>query len=195
MTQGNKSESIYLTYKTRMTTEARLRRMASLGNWLIAWYSFSLIVFSLLDLSGRYVISSFSIISAAVSIGILVVSLIVTGEKYGERADGIKSRYLKLQSLYKSNVDEVEKMSRYSDILSQYENQSDTDFDEMVFDAWLRGQTLRNAEGPVSISVLTGVRVLSKRIARIVLILSVFALPIAFGVAWVEPVKLQQNGP
>ena len=178
-----------------MTTEARLRRMASLGNWLIAWYSFSLIVFSLLDLSGRYVISSFSIISAAVSIGILVVSLIVTGEKYGERADGIKSRYLKLQSLYKSNVDEVEKMSRYSDILSQYENQSDTDFDEMVFDAWLRGQTLRNAEGPVSISVLTGVRVLSKRIARIVLILSVFALPIAFGVAWVEPVKLQQNGP
>ena len=157
MIKNDKSESIYLTYKTRMTTEARLRRTASIGNWLIAWYSFSLIVFSLLDLSGRYVISSFSIISAAVSIGILVVSLFITGEKYSERADNNKSCYLKLQNIYKSEANEAEKMSLYSDVLSQYENQSDTDFDEMVFDAWARGQELRNAEAETGTTLSTSV--------------------------------------
>lgn len=194
MIQSDKSESIYLTYKTRMTTEARLRKAAYIGNWLIAWYSFSLIVISLMDLSGRYVIASFSIISATVSIAILAVSLILTGQKYGERADNIKSCYLKLQNIYKSESDEAEKMSRYADVLSQYENQSDADFDEMVFDAWVRGQKLRNAEGPISVSVLMAIRVIAKRLARIILVVSAFALPIAFGVAWVEPVKLQQNG-
>lgn len=193
MTENKTSESIYLTYKTRMTTERRFRLTQFVGNCLIVWYSFALIVFSVLDLSGRFTISSFSIISLTVSMATLTVSLILSGQKYGERADNIRSCYLKLQQLYQSNFDETEKMSRYADILSQYENQLDTDFDEMVFDAWTRNQSLRNAEGPVSLSFMTAFRVLAKRSAKIALVILFFAFPIIFGLAWIEPV-LQQNG-
>lgn len=181
-------EKIYLTYKTRMTTEARLRSTLYFSQILLAWYSFALIVFSLLDLSGSYLIDNFSMISAVASIAIFSISLFVYGERYAERAEQFRSCYLKLQALYESAESSDTKMERYSGILALYPNQSDADYDDMLFDACLRGQRLENAYGPVKISWPKFIEILIKRLGRIALLSLMILLPIWFGVMWVQPI-------
>lgn len=181
-------EKIYLTYKTRMTTEARLRFTARIANAMLMWYSFSLIAFSLLDLSKQFNISNFSMISAVVSIALFAMSLFVYGERYTDRAEQFRSCYLKLQELYNSDISTPDKMKRYAEILSIYENQSDRDYDEMLFDAFLRGQKLENAAGKVQIGYLKFAQVLIKRALRVTVISAAVLLPIWFGIMWVQPI-------
>ena len=188
MIEKNHSEKIYLTYKTRMTTEARLKYKAQLSNVFLTWYSFALIVFSLLDLSKRFTIINFSMISAVVSIAIFAMTLFLYGQRYTERAGQFRECYLKLQALYESEIATASKMKKYSDILALYENQSDRDFDEMVFDSWWRGQTLRNAQGPLKISKNTLLLVAGRRFIRAALTAAFFLVPVIFAILWVKPV-------
>ena len=124
------------------------------------------------------------ILAASFSIAILAISLFVSGERYGEKADEFKACYLKLQRIYQSESSIAEKMTQYADVLDIYENQSDADYDEMLFDAMLRGQKLTNALGPVSISFVAGCRVLIKRSIRLSASFLVFLMPIIFGIMW-----------
>lgn len=187
MTQYNPEEKIFLTYKTRMTTEARLRRTNFISYVLLTWYSFSLIIFSLIDLSGKFYIANFSMVSAALSIATFAMSLFFYGERYAERADQFRNCYLKLQNLYESGANTPAKMRKYAEILDLYENQSDDDYDEMLFDAYLRGQKLENARGPVAISRITFAKVLLHRVIRTLFYLVIFTLPIAFGFFTIKP--------
>lgn len=54
MTDRSKTEKIYLTYKTRMLTEARLIAKAKFYNFLMAWFSFCSIIFSIMQIFGYY---------------------------------------------------------------------------------------------------------------------------------------------
>lgn len=146
-----------------------------------------LIVFSLIDISKIRTIQNFSLISAATSICIFALSIFIYGEKYTERADQFRSCYLKLQELYVSSASSVVKMKRYAQILELYQNQSDKDYDNMMFDALLRGQKLRNAEGPVTISWYKFAIVLAKRLGYIIMISAIFAIPLIAGAIWVKP--------
>lgn len=186
MTDCRTEDRIYLTYKTRMTTEARLRRTAFLSYVLLAWYSFVLIAFSLLDLSGKFVIPNFSMISAIGSIATFSLSLFIYGERYTERADHFRSCYLKLQELYSSGLSTNAKMRKYAEILDLYQNQTDRDYDEMLFDSWWRGQTLRNAEGPIAIADSKIVMISIKRAARFGWLCVLFLFPVIPGVFWVR---------
>lgn len=174
-----------------MTTEARLRFTSLVSNAMLSWYSFALIVFSLLDLSNKFSIANFSMISAVVSIAIFSMSIFVYGERYSDRAEQFRSCYLKLQSLYESNLTTPMKMQRYAEILSLYENQSDKDYDEMLFDAFLRSQKLENAHGPVRISLVKFFEVLAKRLLRGALLAAIIFLPLWFGIIWVSPITSQ----
>ncbi len=71
--------------------------------------------------------------------------MFIYGERYNERAEQFKNCYIRLKQLYESPMKTDLKMRRYSEILDQYDNQSDSDYDEMLFDARMRGQTLKNA--------------------------------------------------
>jgi hypothetical protein len=186
MTSPKPEDRIYLTYKTRMTTEARLRKTAFLSYVLLAWYSFVLIVFSLLDLSGKFEIPNFSMISAIGSIATFSLSLFIYGERYSERADQFRTCYLKLQELYSSSLSSKVKLRKYAEILDQYQNQTDKDYDEMLFDAWWRRQGLRNAEGPIAIAKSQICMVLLKRTARLGWLCLLFLIPVIAGVFWVR---------
>ncbi|MEO7329566.1 MAG: SLATT domain-containing protein [Minicystis sp.] len=179
-------EKIYLTYKTRMTSERRLRNSAKITNLLLAWYSFSLIVFSLIDLSKILTISNFSVISAVGSIAIFGTSLYIYGEHYSERAENFRNCYLKLKALYESSLSTPEKMQRYADVLEIYENQTDEDYDEMMFDAFLRGQNLLNAEGPIRITTVKFLMVFCKRVVRYTSTSTIFLLPTLAWALWVD---------
>jgi hypothetical protein len=187
MSDPKPEEKIYLTYKTRMTTEARLRKTALTFHLLLSWYSLCLIVLSVIDVSRRFEIESANIISACVSVAIFGLSLFIYGERYSERADEFKNCYLKLKSLYESSTHIEDKMIRYAGILAQYDNQSDEDYDEMLFDACMRGQELRNAHGSVRITKVVFCRVLFSRIARSASIAALFVAPIVAGLLWIRP--------
>jgi hypothetical protein len=188
MPDPKQEEKIYLTYKTRMTTEARLRKTALLFHILLSWYSLCLIVLSLMDISRKFEIENSNLISACVSVAIFGLSLFIYGERYNERADEFKSCYLKLKELYECPNSIPNKMRRYAEILQQYDNQSDEDYDDMLFDAYLRGQSLRNADGPVRITKIVFCRVLFWRLVRRASIAALFAAPVIAGALWVRPI-------
>ena len=82
-------------------------------------------------------------------------------------------------------------MKKYSEILEQYENQSDKDYDEMVFDACLRGQVLENASGPIEISKIIFCRILAWRLVKKAVIGALFVAPLVAAILWVRPVASQ----
>lgn len=181
-------EKIYITYKTRMNTEARLRRQAAVSYIMLTWYSIALTILSLIDLSKIFTISNFSIISASFSIVTLAASMFIYGARYSERADQFRSCYLKLQALYESQLPVATKMRKYAEILELYENQSDNDYDDMLFDAYMRGQTLSNANGAITVSWYTVSVVTIRRIIRLALLSVLFLIPVIFCVLWVRPI-------
>ena len=187
MIEHHPQEKIYLTYKTRMTTEARLRKSAQTSHLLLSWYSACLIVLSIINISGRFLVLYPDLISVAVSLVIFALSLFTYGERYNERADQFKNCYLKLKSLYEQELVIEQKMLRYSEVLEQYENQSDKDYDEMLFDSYLRNQKLKNACGPVRITPVIFCRILARRFFKKSLVLTFFVAPVATAVIWVKP--------
>lgn len=166
MADHSKAEKIYLTYKTRMLTEARLLKSARFQNGLMAWYSFWLITISLLQLAGYYDSTNASLVFVSASIGLFGLSLYITGQKHAERAEQFKSCYLQLKALYESNASEHTKLKRYAEILGVFENQTEDDFDEMVFDATSRGQKLYDSQGTVTLTSKTSSRVKRKKVVR-----------------------------
>lgn len=157
---------IYLTAKSRMTSEANLRSQARFNQILPAIYSFYLIVISLLDLTQIYKFQNFSAISILCSIALFGIALFYQGQKLEERADNYKQCYLKLQQLEAEDLPEKEKNARYFSILEIYENQSRDDFDEMIFESWLRKQDLRNSNGPIILTNYVFVKTIFIKIFR-----------------------------
>jgi hypothetical protein len=182
-------EKIYLTYKTRMTTEARLRRQAKYHQFMISWYSFWTIVAALIEFTGTHRLAYSNIVLASFSIGIFSLSLYVAAERFEERASKFKECYLELQDIYNSSQASSDKMTQYGAALKRYDNQSDADYDEMLFDAWLRGQSLCNARGPVSITFLKGVEVLFRRAMRFAGVVGLVVAPVACLYYFVDPVS------
>ncbi len=179
-------ERIYLTYKSRMTSEARLRLLARFWNFLLSWYSFLLIAVSLLDLTGRFTIPSFNVIAAIGSVAVFGLSLYIAAERHEARADDYRRCYLELQAIY-ADGDSVEtKMPRYADVLSRYENQIESDYDDMLFDAYVRGQSLENASGPVSITGYKMASVVVRRVFRLIWMGIFVAGPVVILFRWIS---------
>ena len=141
----------------------------------------------MIDLSGIFQLSNSSMIFVAASVIIFGLSLFIYGERYNERADQFKDCYLKLKQLYESSMKLEQKMRKYSEILQHYENQSDRDYDEMLFDAYLRGQALRNACGSVQISKIVFCKILIWRLLKMTGIAVLFVAPLVAGILWVRP--------
>jgi hypothetical protein len=171
-----------------MTTEARLRRQGRTLNNLISWYSFSAIVVALVELSGSYKITHSNIGMAALAVGIFAASLYANGEHYSERANQFKECYLELQEIYSCSASDREKMRRYAISLKRFENQTDMDYDEMLFDAFFRNQNLENASGSFRISSSMMCLVATKRFVRFCSTSILFLTPVVGFIHFVHPV-------
>jgi hypothetical protein len=188
MTSNSPAEKIYITYKTRMLTEARLMKDAKFYNGLIAWYSFWLIAFSMSQLFGIYRADFANLMFAIASVAIFGLSLYVGGQKYSERAEQFRSCYLQLKELYESGRSVQAKMARYAAILKLFENQTDDDFDEMVFDAVRRGQILYDSSGSLALTKHTEGKVRRKKLWRWLSKATLVIAPaiMLFGLSWME---------
>ena len=154
---------------------------------MLSWYSFCLIILSIVSVSDKYTITNAGMISAAASVAIFALSIFTYGERYSERANEVRACYLKLQRLYESNLALEDKMAKYAEILDQHENQSGEDYDEMLFDAWWRGQSLFDASGPVSISKWGCCKVVFWRMLKTIVVVGLIAAPVVIGLAWIHP--------
>jgi hypothetical protein len=154
---------------------------------LLSWYSLCLIILSTADISQRFEIENSGLIAVCVSVAIFGLSLFIYGERYNERADEFKTCYLNLKALYESSGSTSHKMRRYAEILEQYDNQTDNDYDEMLFDAKIRGQPLYNAHGPVNITRIVFLRVLATRVLKKAVVAAVFCAPLVAAILWVRP--------
>lgn len=179
MADYNPESKIYLTYKTRMSAEAKLRQTGRWLNNLISWYSFWLIIISLSQITDVYQFYKADFIFAACSIGLFGLSLFVYGERYFEKADQFRNCYLEMQAVFESPLTTNAKMKKYADIKNRYENQIDDDYDDMLFDAWTRNQDLWNAIEPVKITWKRAVIVLARRAMRYGFVLALFLFPVA----------------
>lgn len=191
MTEYRPQEKIYITSKTRMAAEARLRTTGIVFHVLLAWYSFLLIVVSLIGFSGTHQIYNSNLISTILSVGVFAMSLFTYGEGYSERAGEFKNCYLELQELYHSSIDIDKKMEKYADILRHYDNQSNADYDGMVVSAKLRGQKLQNAYGDIVVSNVTVMMVLLKKLGKMALTLTAFLFPLVLGLLLLHAVTPQ----
>lgn len=183
MNNNNPEAKIYLTAKTRMVSEARMRSSAKTYHVLISWYSFCLIVFSIAQISEIVFFRFSDVYFAGCSVAIFGMSLFVFGEKLYERAEQFRNCYLELQDLYNSGSSTAAKMRKYALILEKYENQKGDHYDDMLFDAWLRNQKLQNANGDVSIEPISGLIVVIKRISRYLFTAALFLAPVISGYA------------
>lgn len=180
---SNQCENIYLTAKVRMNAEVRLRNTGKGLNYLITWYSFCLICLSLIDITDIFELKYFGVISVICSIGLLVMSLLLQGERHLERADRYRDCYLKLQTLYRSDAAPAQKISVYDAILLDYDNHEDCDYDVTLFDAWRRNKVLRNAQGVIDVTKSTIALVLFRIVLKMVIVAALVVLPAALTIS------------
>lgn len=129
-------EKIWITSKTRMNAERRLRRYDRLSHLLVSYYSLLLIllfvfsdeIFRDESLSQR--------VGLGLSIAVFVLTLILHGFHFGSTADKFRDCYLKLQKLLSQDGDVSD---QYDDILQYYPNHEPRDYYDLIVRNWLDG--------------------------------------------------------
>ncbi len=149
MSDIKSTNRIYLTYKARIVAEAKLRLLSKLANLLIVWLSFWLIALSILQLTKTVTIEHYEALSASVSIGIFASSIFLATGMLERRADDFRNCYLELQRIWKASVSEKEKLRRYDDALSGFQNHSQNDYHDMIFESWKKNDKLFDTVGPI----------------------------------------------
>jgi hypothetical protein len=133
--------SLRITTTARFHAARRLRSHEAWSLWSISFASLFLLVIPLFEPFGvklqlaTSVVGLSQVVASAV---ILVVSILVNGTKFGERAEKMHSCALDLNALTRSveraihsiaTDDDIEKLRHaYEAILAKHENHSDTDF-------------------------------------------------------------------
>lgn len=129
------SDRIWITRKSRIIAEQRFLRANSISNFLVIWYSFTLMVVTIWNL--KYPNDYLNIFLIFGSIAVLIASVVVASQKYSERSLAMKNCYLKLDELYlkvkraEGNLDEqlLQNLEgEYLTIIQNVENHSDNDY-------------------------------------------------------------------
>lgn len=131
----NLSDKIWITRKTRVYTEKRLRNYAFLSEILITLFSLFMVFLSIWNFVNSNEDINFLLICGAISL--LAISIFISSQKFVERAGSIRNCYIRLDELY-NKVKGCEKkqneqllkdyIANYSDILLNVENHSNYDF-------------------------------------------------------------------
>lgn len=149
---------IWMTKKTRMESEARLKRNHILSNIIINYYTFAVLAFSIWSLvldPESYVSKYVTLMTVISSVGLFGVTLLISSLGYRERALQFKESYLKLDSLESefkhlsrsayqlSKEDVIERFhileKKYFDILSLSDNHDPIDTKKLIIDREMEG--------------------------------------------------------
>lgn len=121
----------WITSKSRMYAEKRLRLYDWVAHLLLSWLSLSVIAWSVVRSSvenGALI----DLYSAILSVFVFAFSVIVFGFKFGEGAAQHRECYLRLQKLLDSGVSSDEFTQQYHEILAGYGNHGSWDYESLV---------------------------------------------------------------
>ncbi|MGG1940880.1 SLATT domain-containing protein [Paenibacillus polymyxa] len=147
---------IWITKKSRMESETRLKRNNTLANILVAYYTFFVLGFSIwaliLDASKKSTIIV-NVAAVIASVGLFGLSLLIANFNFSDRANQFKQSYLSLDELEhrvthflrslptnqtqitQSHYDELYEMEKsYNNILSKTDNHATIDFLKIKMD-------------------------------------------------------------
>lgn len=134
------SNNIWITRKSRINTSERLKSNDSVSQFLIIYYSFFLIVITILD-SNKLLNKDYNEVILILSILILVVSVYVLSKNFKERSLRLQSSYNKMNRIYREvlkkenlgeDISSLEK--EYDDLIELTENHSNCDYLQVLYD-------------------------------------------------------------
>lgn len=170
-------DRIWLTSKTRMTSERRCRTISYILNVAVAWYSLLLILVSINQLVAGMSLRA-SVVSVIFSVSVFTLSLVIPALNFSGAAEQFRSCYLNLDRLLTDEVSDGELARRYHDTLSHYPNHLEFDHDTMIVSSALRGRKLENATGDLKPTLFQWAKVVSVHILISIATIAVFIMPI-----------------
>ncbi|MEG3146447.1 SLATT domain-containing protein [Sphingomonas sp. RT2P30] len=181
MSDTQKISRIWLTYKARINSERRFRRYALLSHLGLSWYAFLSIVFSIYQGSVATKIGESSASQTSLIISVLTfgLSLVIYGFKFDDVANQHRDCYLRMQAIYKSQCDAQTKLNQYHDLLIHYPNHSTSDYDNLLFDAWKRGDAISNEDGKITLGTYVVVVGSMRLLLNFLLSVILFLFPLA----------------
>lgn len=127
------SDNIWKTRKSRINASERLKRNDLVSQFFLAYYSFWIVVITVIDIKSEKL--NFELLTLILAIAILVISIFIFAMNYKERSLKFQSAYIKLRNLYrqalnneKNSIDNSEIEKEYDNILELTENQSECDY-------------------------------------------------------------------
>lgn len=140
-------EKIWLTSKTRMNSEIRLKRYDLYANILIISYSFTLICISIArSISPDGNLEDFPIV--VLSLGVFTLSVIIYFADFRGKAAMFRECYLRLDKLNDTESSEEKLSESYHEILHGYPNHKDVDYYKLVVGNPMdKGHKINDANG------------------------------------------------
>jgi hypothetical protein len=169
-------DKIWLTAHTRMISEARLTKNARLWNLLIVWYSTSLACLTTYQLVADESTTR-NILSAILAIGVLSLSIYIPTLQFEQKAALYRSCYLRLQRLLDLGMKEIDLATQYHDVLENFPNHSNRDWNKLLVNSHCSGRALQDGETniPVPKMMIFGNFLIQTR--DVILWLTAFAMP------------------
>ena len=130
----NLSDKIWITRKTRIYTEKRLRSYAFISEIIVTIYSLLMVFLSIWNFVNPNKDINFLLICGAITL--LAVSIFLSSQKFVERAGAMRNCYIRLDELYTKVKDSENNQNiqllndyhaNYCDILLNVENHTDYD--------------------------------------------------------------------
>ena len=140
---SNISDKIWITGRTRMGSEARLRRQATLWNLLIVWYTVALSCLSVYQLVAEPN-SNRNVVSTIMAIIVMSLSIFIPTLGFERKADQFRACYLRLQRLSDTVNDPATLCVQYHEILENFPNHPTHDWIALLVSSKMQGTPIEN---------------------------------------------------
>lgn len=174
------SDKVWITRKSRINASERFKKNDLISQILIAYYSFFIIVITIVDIKNDNL--NFEILSLILSILILIVSIFIFAMNYKERALVLQTSYVLMSKLYEKIKEKENKKDKYDELRNQYdmivsltENHSSSDYLEVMYEV-KNNKDYEQVNGKWTFS--KSVKIWIYKLTRFLKILFLFILPI-----------------
>lgn len=177
---GDPFGNIWITSRTRMQSHTRYARYDLISHIALTFYSVLLLGFSVFSnhLNETNIGPYTSEVSIVLSLSVLCASLVIWGLKFGKTADQHRECFLALQRLY-DDQERRKNISEYHQILDRYPNQSDFDYEAMLFrNVWCQGKVFKDRSGVLSFNGVRALRFQFLRLIRMIFASMILTFPL-----------------
>lgn len=144
------TNNIWLTKKSRMNSEQRLKVYHYYSNFLIIYYAFLLICVNIvvLDFESFEDFEFNGAIELILSVGVFSLSIFTFASDFSGRAARYRECYLRLGQLTEQGLTPEDLKKSYDAVLLGYENHSPRDYEKIIIDNKIRrGKVITSSSG------------------------------------------------